>query len=92
MAAAIKRGTIKWHGLPVTFHSELMDQRLFEYGLSLSQNLDKQYGTETVAGKLTDVPGHTIGIVPLMAKAGLKYLHIGVNASSAREEFFSRFL
>ncbi|MBP1043478.1 DUF5054 domain-containing protein [Vagococcus sp. BWB3-3] len=83
MAAAIKRGTIKWHGLPVTFHSELMDQRLFEYGLSLSQNLDKQYGTETVAGKLTDVPGHTIGIVPLMAKAGLKYLHIGVNASSA---------
>lgn len=83
MVRAIKRGTIKWHGLPVTFHSELMDQPLFEYGLSLSQNLDQAYGTRTVAAKLTDVPGHTIGIVPLMAKAGLKYLHIGVNASSA---------
>lgn len=83
MVQAIKRGTIKWHGLPVTMHSELMDQRLFDYGLSISQNLDQQYGTKTVAAKLTDVPGHTIGIVPLMAKAGLKYLHIGVNASSA---------
>lgn len=83
MAEAIKRGTIKWHGLPVTMHSELMDKELFDYGLSISQELDQQFGTQTVAAKLTDVPGHTIGIVPLMAKAGLKYLHIGVNASSA---------
>ncbi|MDF0480004.1 DUF5054 domain-containing protein [Vagococcus sp. PNs007] len=83
LANAIKQGTIKWHGLPVTTHTELMDKELFQYGLSISKKLDQTYNKQTIASKLTDVPGHTIGMVPLMAEAGLKYLHIGVNASSA---------
>lgn len=83
MEQAIKNGTIKWHGLPVTTHTELMDRRLFEYGLSISKALDMKYNQQTIAAKMTDVPGHSIAIVPLMAQAGLKYLHIGVNASSA---------
>jgi hypothetical protein len=83
LIVAIENGNINWHGLPVTMHSELNDQRLFEYGLSLSQKLDQQFGKTTIAGKMTDVTGHTLGIVPLMAQAGLKYLHIGVNPSSA---------
>lgn len=83
LIAAIEAGTIKWHGLPVTTHTELMDRDLFEYGLSISQKLDERFQKKTIAAKMTDVPGHTIAIVPLMAKAGLKYLHIGVNASSA---------
>src|SRR5512133_1081400 len=37
---------------------------------------------KTIAAKLTDVPGHTRGIVPLMAEAGIKFLHIGVNPGS----------
>lgn len=83
MERGIKQGTIKWHGLPVTTQTELMDRRLFEYGLSISKTLDLKYSQNTVAAKMTDVPGHSIAIVPLMVKAGLKYLHIGVNASSA---------
>ncbi|WP_066188947.1 DUF5054 domain-containing protein [Gracilibacillus timonensis] len=83
LITAIEAGTIKWHGLPVTTHTELMDRELFEYGLSISQALDDRFDQETIAAKMTDVPGHTIAMVPLMAKAGLKYLHIGVNASSA---------
>ncbi|ASN05647.1 DUF5054 domain-containing protein [Virgibacillus necropolis] len=83
MEQAIKNGIIKWHGLPVTIHTELMDRRLFEYGLSISNALDLKYNQQTIAAKMTDVPGHSIAIVPLMAQAGLKYLHIGVNASSA---------
>jgi hypothetical protein len=31
---------------------------------------------------MTDVPGHTIGMIPLLAKAGVEYLHIGVNGAS----------
>ncbi|WP_318615687.1 DUF5054 domain-containing protein [Sporosarcina sp. YIM B06819] len=83
MVTAIKAGTIKWHGLPVTVHTELMDRRLFDYGLSISQKLDQQFQTTTIAAKMTDIPGHTIAMVPLMANAGLRYLHIGVNDSSA---------
>ena len=80
---ALQAGTIKWHGLANTTWTELMDETLFDYSLTLSQDLDKEFGKKTIATKMTDVPGHTIAIVPLMAKAGLKYMHIGVNASSS---------
>ncbi|MFD0616419.1 DUF5054 domain-containing protein [Paenibacillus sp. GCM10027629] len=79
MEEGIRQGRIVWHGLPFTTHTELMDERLFEYGLSLSQNLDKTFGRTTIAAKMTDVPGHTISMVPLLAKSGIQYLHIGVN-------------
>jgi len=59
-----------------------MDEQLFNYGLSYSTELDKKFNKTTIAAKMTDVPGHTIGIVPLMAKRGIKYLHIGVNGGS----------
>jgi len=55
---------------------------LFEFGLSLSQELDARFGRQTIAAKMTDVPGHTRGIVPLLAQAGVKFLHIGVNPAS----------
>ncbi len=79
---AIEAGDICWHGLPFTTHSELMDPSLFEFGLSLSHELDRRFGKKTIAAKMTDVPGHTRGIVPLLAKAGIKFLHIGVNSAS----------
>lgn len=79
MEKAIAAGDIVWHGLPFTTHSELMDASLFSFGLSLSQELDKRFGKKTIAAKMTDVPGHTIAIVPLLAEAGLRFLHIGVN-------------
>jgi len=79
---AIRAGDIIWHGLPFTMHSELIDADLFAFGLSLSQQLDQRFGRRTIAAKMTDVPGHTRAIIPLLAAAGIQFLHIGVNASS----------
>ena len=79
---AIVNGLIRWHGLPFTTHSELMSPALFRAGLSYSQMLDAHFGVKTHAAKMTDVPGHTLGIVPLMAAAGIRFLHIGVNTAS----------
>lgn len=79
----IQGGQICWHGLPYTLHTELLDQELLTYGLSISQRLDQQFNKKTIAGKMTDVPGHTIALVPALQAAGIQYLHIGVNASSA---------
>ncbi len=79
---AIEAGDIVWHGIPFTMHSELMEPSLFLRGLKLSQDLDKRFGRTTIAGKMTDVPGHTRGIVPLLAGAGIEFLHIGVNEAS----------
>jgi len=80
---AVREGKLAWHGLPFTTHTELMTSGLFEYGLSLSANLDARYGRRTISSKMTDVPGHTIAMVPYLQRAGIRYLHIGINPASA---------
>ncbi len=82
METAILAGNITWHALPFTTHTELMDMELFRFGLSISQELDQRFGKHTIAAKMTDVPGHTRGIIPLMVDADIQFLHIGVNPGS----------
>lgn len=79
---AIQHGDIVWHGLPFTTHTELMDPSLFRFGLTYAQELDQRYNKRTISAKMTDVPGHTHGIVPLLSEAGIEFLHIGVNPAS----------
>lgn len=83
MRQAIEKGTIRWHALPFTIHTELMDGELMRYATSISKELDQEFGKTTIASKMTDIPGHTISMVPYLAEAGIEYMHIGVNASSA---------
>lgn len=82
LVEALERGDITWHALPFTTHTELMDSTLFSYGLSLSKDLDARFNHTTISAKMTDVPGHTISMVPHLAKAGVSFLHIGVNGGS----------
>ena len=83
LVKAIENGGICWHGLPFTTHTELMSRELFEYGLSLSGRLDAEFGKKTISAKMTDVPGHTKAMIPLLKKAGIEMLHIGVNPASS---------
>lgn len=82
LCEAIAAGNIVWHGLPFTTHSELLTPTLMRHALSYSQALDARFQRRTIAAKMTDVPGHPQAIVPWLADAGLRYLHIGVNAAS----------
>lgn len=79
LEAAIRRGDIVWNSVPYTVESESMNQDLFETCLLLSHKLDEKYGKKTIAAKMTDVPGHTRSIVAPMSRAGIRFLHIGVN-------------
>ena len=79
---AIKDGLIVWHALPFTTHTELMNRELFEMGLDISKKLDEKYGKKTIASKMTDVPGHTMGMIPSLEKYNVKFLHIGVNPAT----------
>ncbi|QXC61518.1 DUF5054 domain-containing protein [Aquihabitans sp. G128] len=79
VAAAVADGLLAWHALPVTTHTELMDVDLVRTGLGISAELDARFGRTTTAAKMTDVPGHTRGLVPLLAEAGVTFLHLGVN-------------
>lgn len=92
LITAIKIGNIAPHAMPFTTHSELLDYDTFDYGLSIVDEIDKIRGRKTVAAKMTDVPGHTKGIVPLLAKHGIKLLHIGVNGVSAMPDVPECFL
>ncbi|MBN2762491.1 MAG: DUF5054 domain-containing protein, partial [Bacteroidales bacterium] len=83
MERAIARGDFVWHGLPFTTHTELMDRSLLSLETFYSRQLDQRFGRKTLSAKMTDVPGHTRGMVPVMAEAGIELFHVGVNTGSA---------
>lgn len=80
LADAIKKGYITYHALPFTTHSELCDETLFRAGLGITSRLDGQFDRKTIAAKMSDVPGHTAGIIAPLCESGVEYLHIGINS------------
>ena len=86
LVEAIGRGDIVWNGVPYTVESESLNKEMFSELLRLSASLDGKFGKKTTAAKMTDVPGHTRSIVPLLYDAGIKFLHIGSNSAAAIPE------
>jgi hypothetical protein len=82
MEQAIARRDIAWHALPFTWQTEFLSQSMIEGSLAISQSLDRRFGVVTTGAKMTDVPGHTRGIVPPLAKHGVNLLEIGVNSAT----------
>ena len=68
MEDAIARGDIAWHALPFTWQTEMLSPSMIEGSLALSQSLDRRFGTVTTGAKMTDVPGHTRGIIRAAGK------------------------
>ena len=79
MEEAISAGDIHWHALPFTTHTELADRDLLDFGLSISKDLDAQFGKKTISAKMTDVPGHTLALVDAFSDANVRFFHVGVN-------------
>jgi len=79
MEDAIASNSIAWHGMPFTWQSEMLDRSLIDSALRISARLDQRFGKKTIAGKLTDVPGHTRGLIAPLAQAGIEFLDIGDN-------------
>lgn len=48
---------------------------LVDYGLRLR----REYGVKIDSAMITDVPGYTWGLVPVLAQAGIRYLSLGPN-------------
>ena len=76
---AVKNG---WIGLDALYGNELTALcrpeeliRLVEY----AQTLRNQYGVTIDSAMITDVPGYTWGIVPVLAQSGVKYFSVGPN-------------
>jgi len=82
MEQAIGRGDIAWHALPFTWQSEMLSPSMIEGSLAISKTLDKRFGVTTTGAKMTDVPGHTRGLIAPLEKHGVGFLEIGVNGGS----------
>jgi hypothetical protein len=83
---AVAAGDLAWHALPFTWQTEFMDRSMIEGALGFSQSLDQRFGRTTTGAKMTDVPGHSRGLVGPLAAHGVKFLHIGVNGASTPPE------
>lgn len=77
---AVKGGRLVWHGLPFTFESEASDLEELVRGLGCATRLSKRFGVPfPTDSKLTDIPSQAWVIPSLLANAGIKFIHIGVN-------------
>lgn len=92
MEQAIADHQIAWHALPFSWETEVMPRSMIEGGLSFSEELDRRFGTKTTGAKMTDVPGHSRGIVAPLVKHGVKMLDIGVNSASTPPDVPELFL
>ncbi len=79
---AIVDGDLAWHALPFNWQTELMDESQISGSLAISRSLDSRFGRKTTGAKMTDVPGHTRGLVTPLAAGGVTFLDIGVNGGS----------
>jgi len=82
MEQAIEKGDIAWHALPFTWQTEMLDPSMIRGSIALSQSLDQRFGRTTTGAKMTDVPGHTRGLIAPLAEQGVKFIDIGVNDAS----------
>eukprot|EP01126_Amoeba_proteus_P059319 TRINITY_DN7739_c0_g1_i8.p1 TRINITY_DN7739_c0_g1~~TRINITY_DN7739_c0_g1_i8.p1 ORF type:complete len:363 (-),score=58.11 TRINITY_DN7739_c0_g1_i8:168-1256(-) len=78
---AILRGDIVWHAGPFNLQPENMDPSLFEYGLSMAQDLDIRFNIQRKLGVLSqrDVPGMTRSVIPLLVKHNVLGITVGQN-------------
>ena len=79
---AIANDLVSWHALPFTAHTELLTSELLDYAIDISKKLDEKYSKHTIAAKATDVPGMTKAMIKPLVRAGVRFLHIGVNPAS----------
>jgi hypothetical protein len=64
----------------------MMDASMISAGITLSHSLDARFGRTTTGAKMTEVPGHTRGIISRLTTQGVKFLDIGVNDASTTAE------
>lgn len=80
--AAIRAGSLVWHALPFTTHTEFCGLEEWIRGLFHSRRLAEKYGVWFPDAKMTDVPGHTWIVPSVLRKAGIRVLHLGCNPAS----------
>jgi hypothetical protein len=81
---AVREGAITFHALPYTTHTETQDLEDLVRGLGYSTRLAQRYERPLpISAKMTDVPSHSWVMPTLLAHAGVQFLQLGCNGTSA---------
>ncbi|GFR92054.1 coiled-coil domain-containing protein 90B, mitochondrial [Elysia marginata] len=82
---AVKDGHIAWHAFPMNIQTDFLGANLFEYGLSLGEQLDARFGINRTHATMSqrDIPGMTKALLPLLMKHKVKAISVGVNPGTA---------
>lgn len=83
---AIGNGDMAWYAVPFNLETEMLDHSMLEGALGISHALDRRFDKRTTGAKMSDVPGHTRGLVAPFAANGVTLLDIGVNGASTVPE------
>ncbi len=89
---AIAARDLAWHALPFNWQTEMVDRSMVDGAMGFSHALDQRFGIKTIGAKMTDVPGHSRGLVAPLSQAGVRLLDIGVNAASTPPDVPDLFL
>jgi len=92
MEQAVVAGDIAWHALPFTWQTELLNRSAIAGAIGFSKSLDRRFGRKTTGAKMTDVPGHSRGLIGPLAENGVTLLDIGVNSASTPPDVPAAFL
>ncbi len=83
IAAMIRDGRLVWHALPGTTHTESLELEDLVRGMGFSSRLARRFGQELPRdAKMTDVPSHAWALPTILARAGVRFLHLGCNGAS----------
>ena len=83
---AVEKDDLAWFAVPFNWQTEMLDRSMIEGAIGISQALDRRFGRATVGAKMSDVPGHSRGLIAPLAAQGVKLLDIGVNDASTLPE------
>lgn len=79
----IQNDQLLCHALPYTLHTETAGVADLIFGMRYAKEFAEKYGKHrAISAKMTDVPGHTWFLVSLLAKSGVRFLHLGCNSAS----------
>ena len=81
---AVREGAITFHAWPYTTHTETQDLEELVRGPGYATRLARQFARPLPIGaKMTDVPSHSWVMPTLLAHAGVRFLQLGCNGTSA---------
>ena len=88
---AISQRRLMWHAFPFTIETEASDLEELVRMFAFSSGISRHFGFDLPRYvKQTDVPDQAWALPTVLAHAGVKFLHMGINPGCKQKEFLDK--